>query len=50
MADRAEAQPRHRSDVLGDAEQILDVGFTVEGDPAYAEVLGGRGQPQVLDG
>ena len=45
----ADAQPRHGLDRVGDAEHGAQLGGPVEADPADAEALGARGEPQVLD-
>src|SRR5271169_4532746 len=47
---RADAEPGHRADRVGDAEQLSQVGLAVERHPAHAPPFGRAGQPQVLDG
>src|SRR5579872_1798082 len=50
MGDRADAEPRDRSNVFGNAEKLLKERLTIERDPADAVALGGRGEPEVLYG
>ena len=45
-----DAQPRHRADAPGDAEQLAQERLPVERHPPHPPALGRAGQPQVLDG